>query len=263
MRALVGPFPLVCIVIAGLTIGVTTQNIIASNATTTQTNGSDKTSAFPVASTNGGDSHAASPGPLSFFKRDMPVWVNNLIGLGQAVIAFENLVAIIWFFCRTNNDHRRERAQDRAERAVRIQQEVGNFWIKELILKSGNEFVHRFFDKYESEIAAFRLSCGTTQQNVESLRQNAATKVEEFKNEFHQLNKRVVEPLEWVSPEFAALRPVMRDLEDLVTEEFGTLRLQMEGIDEGNAETPEIKYRQLRSEFFKRLHTAHKKFVGI
>ena len=87
--------------------------------------------------------------------------------------------------------------------------------------------------------------------------------IRDFKSEFHKLDKRLVEPLEWVSPQFKQLSPILDEIEDLVTEEFGTIRLPVNSKQDEALEAPVMKFRSLRREFFKCMHDCHKEFIGI
>lgn len=198
------------------------------------------------------------------FRKDAPLWVSNLIALVALIVAAVNLWIVIHFFYRANYDRTQERVEDRNERDVRMGREVGNFWIQELILKTNNETLHRFFDTYENLIADFHKKCEASAEGVESLSKNAGELVRQFKQEFHVIDKRIIQPLEWVNADFNQLRPILSDIEDLVTEEFATIRLEVQKKPEDKTrETPEMKFRNLRRDFFRCLHERHKSFVGL
>jgi hypothetical protein len=197
------------------------------------------------------------------FKKDAPAWVSNSIALVSLIVSAINLWIVVHFFFRSSSERVSERNADRAERDIRTTREVGNFWIQELILRSSNDFVHGFFDTYENKIEEFHKRCETSGGAVDALAKDAGDLVREFKSEFHKLDKRLVEPLEWVSPQFKQLRPILDEIEDLVTEEFGTIRLPVNSKQDEAFETPVMKFRSLRRDFFRRMHDCHKEFIGI
>jgi hypothetical protein len=214
------------------------------------------------AKTQGASPSAGVP-PSIDLKKDAPAWVSNLIALFSLVVSTVNLWVVIHFFFRANVDRSHERDEDRTERNIRIAREVGNFWIQELILKTSNEFLHGFFDKYEQQIEDFHKQCEASGGGVAALAKDAGDLVRDFKTDFHKVDKRVLEPLEWVSPSFGQLRRVLDDIEDLVTEEFGTIRLTVENAQAKVVETPEMRFRNLRKEFFRCMHDCHRDFVGV
>jgi cell fate (sporulation/competence/biofilm development) regulator YlbF (YheA/YmcA/DUF963 family) len=212
------------------------------------------------------NTNSLSPSPTNTsangsFAHELPVWVSDTIAALSLLVSLANLALVVWFFCRANQDRKTERRADRDERQVRIRLEVTNFWLQELILKPSNELSHNFFNQYEHELTELPKRIQSKLDNMSEARHIATEALEKFKTQFHQINRRIVEPLIFLSDEFKSLQSIMNEIEDLVTNAFDTVRLN-ENAQVKNC-SPDIKFRELRQRFFLTVHSVHRKLMGF
>ena len=176
-------------------------------------------------------------------------WVRDLIST-------LNLLVVGYIFYSSRQDRKRDRLRE-------AQTSVGIFWIQDLILKPINEELHHFFDFYEKELEEFHHRHARNTVHFEKLRQDATCAITKFKSEFHSIQSRMVEPLIWVDDSFSRLLSVMEDIEDLVTKEFENMPVipRENRPDALQQESAQEKFRSLRQECFKIIHSAQVDFV--
>jgi hypothetical protein len=176
----------------------------------------------------------------------------------QAAVALVNLVFVVWVFMRETGEQRKAREIQDAANAAAREREVGVFWIQELVLRPNLELLHRFFSKYESQLAAVREQ-SVAGKSIEDLQTGAAATISEFKRDYHQIQDRIVEPLTTVHVEFRDLLPLMRRVEDLVTE--NVQRLPGCNLSSGQVDLPDVALRKLGTEFMTVIFAGQQKFV--
>lgn len=175
---------------------------------------------------------------------DWAKWFGNLV----SVI---NLGFVCWMAWFTTKTQRRYRESD-------LKRGVALFWVQDLVLKANVEFLHQFFEKYEKEIEGM-LKAGAAQQP--NLAESAALKITAFKEDYHQVRRKIVEPLIMISNDFKGLQKILSQIEDTVTEEYQ----RIPGLQKANG--GKIKkdaldsFRDLRKKFLDQIHAAQMKVV--
>jgi len=173
---------------------------------------------------------------------DTPRWVAN-------GIALLNLSLVCYLAYFTHSSRRKERKDDLARA-------VGIFWFQDLILKPNIETLHAFFQKYEADLAPAAAS-----PRAKDLKKQAQTRILAFKADYHSLRRKVVEPLEMVSQEFAPVGTVLSQIEDFVTGEYARIPGLTDGKASAAQKSAADQFRDLRQQFFRALHEGQKRLV--
>lgn len=180
--------------------------------------------------------------------------MRNVTGIIQVVTSLFNLALVIWFFKKNAEIRDRERREDSDERSAKLKLETMSFWIQKLTMEPATKLLHEFFDAWEP-------TGKTETETPAAAKRSARTKVEEFKKKLREVRSRVEEPLILVSAEFAAIGPILNDLEDVVTGDIQTRFLGIEPAE--SRERPADAYRRLRKKFFSSIYETHRNVTDL
>ena len=208
-----------------------------------------------LAATNAAQGGAGSNSPPGSpaVGRDTAKWTDTIEWAKWAgnVLTTVNLGLVIYLAVQTQRLRQVERKEDLAR-------SVALFWVQDLILKPNLEALHKFFNKYEQEIE--RLMKGAATGSGKAMQARAAEGIAEFKGEFHDIRRKVLEPLIMISPSFAGLRDIFSSIEDLVCAEYE--RIPGVARSDGSASNPAEGFRGHRARFFSDLHRSQVELVA-
>src|SRR5687767_5762097 len=117
-----------------------------------------------------------------------------------------NLIIVVLIFYYGVVDQRKEKRRQG-------QRDVAIFWIQDLILSPNVQTLHVFFDKYEEALK-------TAAAETRPTKKKAQERIIAFKEDWHDVRQKVVDPLRMVSRHFNPLGDLLQEAEDLVTGEF-------------------------------------------
>ncbi|HSU56403.1 MAG TPA: hypothetical protein VLT36_20255 [Candidatus Dormibacteraeota bacterium] len=222
--------------------GQTNQNLLAggTGATVVPQGGGPTPAPGGQSGSPAGTTNVKSEGP------EWAKWAGNLV-------ATVNLGIVCYLFMQTQTARRKERQED-------VSRSVALFWVQDLILKPNIETLHKFFNKYDGDMEAV---CKAQEMGTAGdMQARAQERISAFKVDYHEVRRKVLEPLTMVSAYFRALGDTLSTIEDLVTEEYARIP-GVARADPSPDGSPLVRYRDLRQGFFTALHQGQLQLVRI
>ena len=128
-------------------------------------------------------------------------------------------------------------------------------------MRPHHPLLQQFFDGIEKRLKSPNNS--PAKKSGAALLQAASDEIETFKEQYHEVRSKIVEPLQCVHVDFAELLPILGNIEDLVTAEI--VRIPGTPVPENGAckKCPTDRLVELRRQFYETIHRIQTKVVLI